>query len=190
MSTPTLKYRNQPTTKLEDLRHDGAQRILGIDPGLRVTGFGVIAVNGPRLAYVASGIIRIPNGALPERLSVLFEQLAHVMAQYEPVAAAVEQVFVHRNPSSALKLGHARGAAICACARAGLAVAEYTPRRIKQALVGTGNADKHQVQYMVQSLLRLQGNLQVDAADALATAVCHAHEQRFDCAWAGEKLIS
>ncbi len=189
MSTPTPKYRNQLTTKHEGLLHNGAQRILGIDPGLRITGFGVIAVTGSRLAYIASGIIRIPDGALPERLSLLFEQLACVVAQYKPVAAAVEQVFVHRNPSSALKLGHARGAAICACARAGLTVAEYTPRRIKQALVGAGGADKHQVQYMVQHLLRLQGNLQVDAADALATAVCHAHDQRFDCAWAGEKHI-
>ncbi|EAR22439.1 crossover junction endodeoxyribonuclease RuvC [Nitrococcus mobilis] len=173
------------------MRHRSSpRRILGIDPGLRITGYGVITVNGSRLAYVGSGIIRIPDGPLPERLNILFEQLAHVLAQYEPVTAAVEQVFVHRNPSSALKLGHARGAAICACAQAGLTVAEYTPRRIKQALVGTGNADKQQVQYMVQSLLGLRGNLRVDAADALATAVCHAHGQRFDCARAGEKLIS
>ncbi|HET8701755.1 MAG TPA: crossover junction endodeoxyribonuclease RuvC [Nitrococcus sp.] len=155
---------------------------------MRITGFGVIAAHDRGLHYLASGIIRIPDGPLVERLSVLFEQLSSIVAQYEPAVAAVEQVFVHRNPGSALKLGHARGAAICACASGGLAVAEYTPRAIKLALVGTGSAAKDQVQYMVQSLLGLKGELRTDAADALAAAVCHAHSSR-SAAWAqGERL--
>lgn len=167
------------------MKQPGAQRILGIDPGLRITGFGVIAAHGHSLDYLASGIIRVPDGSLAERLSVLFEQILAIVAQHEPAVAAVEQVFVHRNPDSALKLGHARGAAICACASGGLTVAEYTPRAIKLALVGTGAADKDQVQYMVRSLLGLKGELRADAADALAAAVCHAHGQRFDSAGAG-----
>lgn len=183
------KYRNQPTTRLERSQRSGEQRILGIDPGLRITGFGVIAVDGPRLGYLASGIIRVPDGSLPERLLILFEQITIIIAQHEPAVAAVEQVFVHRNPGTALKLGHARGAVICACASGGLTVAEYTPRAIKLALVGTGSADKDQVQYMVRSLLGLGGELRADAADALAAAVCHAHGQRFGRARAAEKRI-
>ena len=179
MSTPTQKFSNQPTTKPESLLRTAAQHILGIDPGLRITGFGVIAAHGRRLSYVASGVIRVREGPLPERLLTLFEQLSHVVAQHKPTVAAVERVFVHRNSDSALKLGHARGAVICACARNGLTIAEYTPRAIKLALVGTGNADKHQVQYMVRSLLGLRGELRVDAADALATAICHAHQQSY-----------
>lgn len=167
------------------MQQSGPQRILGIDPGLRITGFGVIAVDGHRLGYLASGVIRVPAGPLPERLFVLFEQISNIVAQHRPEIAAVEQIFVHRNPDSALKLGHARGAAICACASGGLAVAEYTPRAIKLALVGTGGANKDQVQYMVRSLLGLKGELRADAADALAAAVCHAHSQRFDSAGAG-----
>lgn len=178
---------NQSTTKRENLMRSGAQRILGIDPGLRITGFGVIAAHGRRLSYVASGIIRVREGPLPDRLFTLFEQLSQIVAQHEPIVAAVERVFVHRNSDSALKLGHARGAAICACARGGLTVAEYTPRAIKLALVGRGDADKHQVEYMVRSLLSLRGELRVDAADALATAVCHAHRQPLERPRADER---
>lgn len=185
MSIPTQKYRNRPTARLEGLKRQNSQRILGIDPGLRITGFGVIAAHGRSLDYLASGIIRIPAGSLPERLFVLFEQISKIVAQHEPAVAAVEQVFVHRNPDSALKLGHARGAAICACASGGLAITEYSPRAIKLALVGTGGATKDQVQFMVRSLLGLKGELRADAADALAAAVCHAHGQRFDSAGVG-----
>ncbi|MDN5848777.1 MAG: crossover junction endodeoxyribonuclease RuvC [Nitrococcus sp.] len=189
MSIPTRKYTNQPTASLEHTRRSGVQRILGIDPGLRITGFGVITVDGASLGYIASGIIRVPEGSLPERLLVLFQQITTIVAQHEPAVAAVEQVFVHRNAGTALKLGHARGAAICACASGGLTVAEYTPRAIKLAVVGTGRADKDQVQYMVRSLLGLGGELRADAADALAAAVCHAHGQRFVRALAHEKRI-
>lgn len=153
-----------------------ATRILGIDPGLRLTGFGVIEL-GPagRLGYVASGVIRIPDGDLPTRLAAIYTQLAEVIARYRPTAAAVERVFVNVNPQSTLLLGQARGAAICAAATAGLPVAEYTALQVKQAVVGYGRASKEQVQAMVVHLLALQGAPSRDAADALACATCHAH---------------
>lgn len=150
-------------------------RILGIDPGLRVTGFGVIDKEGQHLHYVASGCIRTPDGELPGRLRVILDSLAEVIALHQPQLAAVEKVFVNVNPQSTLLLGQARGAAICAAVLADLPVAEYTALQIKQAVVGTGRANKEQVQAMVTRLLKLSGTPSPDAADALACAICHAH---------------
>ncbi len=153
------------------------QRILGIDPGLRITGFGVIEKTGNKLQYVASGIIRVPDGELPHRLAAIFAQLQVVMSQYHPTQTAIEKVFVNINPQSTLLLGQARGAAITAMASAGLPVAEYTALQIKQSVVGYGKATKEQVQEMMVRLLQLPGRPSKDAADALACAVCHAHMQ-------------
>lgn len=153
------------------------QRILGIDPGLRITGFGVIDRTGQRLQYVASGIIRVPDGELPHRLAAIFQQIQLVMSQYQPTQTAIEKVFVNVNPQSTLLLGQARGAAITAMASAGLPVAEYTALQIKQSVVGYGKATKEQVQEMMVRLLSLPGKPSKDAADALACAVCHAHSQ-------------
>ena len=153
-----------------------APRILGIDPGLRVTGFGVIEKHGNQLVYVASGCIKSNDRqSLPERISTLFAGISEVIATYAPDQAAVEQVFVNVNPQSTLLLGQARGAAISALVHAGLPVAEYTALQVKQAVVGKGKAAKEQVQHMVVRLLNLPGAPTADAADALACAICHAH---------------
>lgn len=149
-------------------------RILGIDPGSRVTGFGVIDVSGQDRVYVASGCIKTAGGALPARIKVILEGIAEVVATYRPEQTAVEQVFVNVNPASTLLLGQARGAAISALVLAGLPVAEYTALQVKQAVVGNGHADKEQVGFMVQRMLRLNGVPQADAADALAVALTHA----------------
>ena len=153
-------------------------RILGIDPGLRVTGFGVIDVTGTKLRYVASGVIRIAPGALPPRLKTIHDGVAEVIEQYAPEVAVAEIVFVNVNPQSTLLLGQARGAAITTLVTAGLEVHEYTALQVKQAVVGTGRAAKSQVQAMVQRLLALPGLPGTDAADALACAICHAHSAR------------
>ena len=153
-------------------------RILGIDPGLRTTGFGVIDVDGSRLSYVASGTIsttHIEKGQLPARLKVLFDGVKEVMARYEPGSASVEIVFVNVNPQSTLLLGQARGAVVTALVSADLPVAEYTALQMKQAVVGYGRADKTQVQEMVKRLLNLPGLPGPDAADALGLAITHAH---------------
>ncbi len=153
-------------------------RILGIDPGLQRTGFGVIEAEGPRLRYVASGTIstlEAPRGDLPGRLRIIFEGVREVMQAYAPECAAAEIVFVNVNPQSTLLLGQARGAAIAAAVLAGLPVTEYTAGQVKQAVVGGGRALKPQVQAMVCRLLSLPGEPQEDAADALAAAICHAH---------------
>ena len=150
-------------------------RILGIDPGLRITGFGVLDKEGQKLHYVASGCIKTPDGELPKRLKVILNSLGEVIAQHQPYQVAVEKVFVNVNPQSTLLLGQARGAAICAAVLANLPVAEYTALQVKQAVVGNGHADKKQVQAMVQRLLKLSGTPSPDAADALACAICHAH---------------
>ena len=162
-------------------------RLLGIDPGSRVTGYGILDMDGPRSRYVASGCIQTDSARpLPERLKTIFEGVSGVIREYQPVEAAVEQVFMHRNPDSALKLGQARGAALCAVVMAGLPVSEYAPRAIKQAVVGGGAADKSQVQRMVALLLSLPEPPPADAADALAVAICHGHTrqtlQRFGAA--------
>lgn len=150
-------------------------RILGVDPGSRITGFGLVELNRGRFQYVASGCIRTQEKEFPLRLKVIFEELGSVIREYRPGLMAIEQVFVKENVSSALKLGQARGAAICAGVTEGLSVSEYTPTKVKQAVVGTGRASKAQVQHMVSALLQLSGLPQEDAADALAIALCHAH---------------
>ena len=150
-------------------------RILGIDPGLRVTGFGVIDKQGQHLHYIASGCIKTPTGELPDRLKSILLSLGEVIAQHQPHQVAVEKVFVNVNPQSTLLLGQARGAAICAAVLANLPVAEYTALQVKQAVVGNGHADKQQVQEMVKRLLKLSGTPSPDAADALACAISHAH---------------
>ncbi len=150
-------------------------RILGIDPGSRITGFGVIDVEGTRTRYVASGCVRVTGEALPERLQQIFSGVAEIVREYRPEQMAVERVFMARNADSALKLGQARGAAICAATSRELSVSEYSPREIKQAVVGKGGATKEQVQHMVCALLGLKETPQADAADALAVALCHGH---------------
>jgi crossover junction endodeoxyribonuclease RuvC len=150
-------------------------RILGIDPGLRVTGFGVIDKSGSRLSYVTSGRIRTSGGDLAPRLKTILDGLAEVISEQHPAQVALEKVFVNVNPSSTLLLGQARGTAICAAVMHGLPVAEYTALQVKQAVVGNGHAQKRQVQEMVRRLLRLAGDPSTDAADALACAICHAH---------------
>ena len=156
----------------------GAVRILGIDPGLRITGFGLLERHGHTLRYVTSGVVRTPDGDLPERLKTILDSLVAVICEHAPDQVAVEKVFVNVNPQSTLLLGQARGAAICAAASSGLVVHEYAALRIKQAVVGFGQADKKQVQLMVQRLLGLARAPAEDAADALACAICHAHGGR------------
>jgi crossover junction endodeoxyribonuclease RuvC len=154
----------------------GAIRILGIDPGLGVTGYGIVEKTGNRLVYIASGRIRSKVAEpLAERLATILSGLAEVIDSYHPLEVAVEQVFVNVNPQSTLLLGQARGAAICAAVLARLPVAEYTALQVKQSVVGQGHARKEQVQEMVKRLLKLAGHPSPDAADALACAICHAH---------------
>jgi crossover junction endodeoxyribonuclease RuvC len=151
-------------------------RILGIDPGLRVTGFGVLEISGQKLTYITSGRIRTSDqGELPERIRTILEGLSQVIAELKPQQVAVEKVFVNVNPQSTLLLGQARGAAICAAVISALPVSEYTALQVKQSVVGNGHARKEQVQEMVRRLLRLPGDPSADAADALACAICHAH---------------
>jgi crossover junction endodeoxyribonuclease RuvC len=153
-------------------------RILGIDPGLRTTGFGLVESEGNRLHYVASGTITtdaVHIGQLPQRLKIIFDGVRELTERYQPTCASVEIVFVNVNPQSTLLLGQARGAAIAAAVLAGLPVTEYTAGQVKQAVVGAGRALKPQVQEMVRRLLALPGIPAADAADALAAAICHAH---------------
>ncbi len=149
--------------------------ILGIDPGSRITGYGVVRQTGNRYEYLGSGCIRVTADTLPEKLNMIFNGVSEIILQFSPDLFAIEQVFMAQNPDSALKLGQARGAAIVAATNHELPVAEYSARQIKQAVVGTGGADKAQVQHMVQSLLKLPGKPQADAADALAVAMCHGN---------------
>lgn len=149
--------------------------ILGIDPGLRTTGFGVIRKQGQKLGYIASGTIKTGEGDLPSRLKTILAGVQEVVRTYGPDCAAIEIVFVNVNPQSTLLLGQARGAAICGLVSLDLQVAEYTALQVKQAVVGHGKAQKQQVQEMVQRLLSLDGLPGTDAADALGVAICHAH---------------
>ncbi len=156
-------------------------RILGIDPGLRTTGFGIVDSDGSCLRYVASGTIQtgaVATGQLPARLKIIFDGISEVVARYKPSCAATEIVFVNVNPQSTLLLGQARGAAVTALVVCDLAVAEYTALQMKKAVVGHGKAAKEQVQHMVQRLLSLPGLPGPDAADALGLAICHAHAAR------------
>jgi crossover junction endodeoxyribonuclease RuvC len=150
--------------------------ILGLDPGLGCTGWGVIAAEGNRLSHIANGHIRTPpQAALCDRLVVLADKLAEVIATHRPAAAAVEEVFVNANPQSTLKLGQARGVILLGAARSGIAVGEYAARLVKKAVVGTGSAEKVQVHAMVARLLPGVTITGADAADALAVAITHAH---------------
>ncbi len=146
--------------------------IIGIDPGSRITGYGVIRVEGNQNFYLASGHLRLSDAKASHRLQEIFVGLQNIVQLYQPQEAAIEQVFMHQNPGSALKLGQARGAAIVAV---GLPVAEYSARQVKQSVVGYGAAKKEQVQHMVKRLLNYSESLQADEADALAIALCHAH---------------
>jgi len=150
--------------------------ILGIDPGSRKTGFGIINVIGSKSEYITSGVIRMKDtDELPARLKVIFDSLTQIIEQYCPQEMAIEQVFMAKNAASALKLGQARGAAIVAATAQNVPVSEYEARKVKQSVVGNGAADKLQVQHMVKTLLRLPASPQEDAADALAVALCHAN---------------
>lgn len=163
--------------------------ILGVDPGSRVTGFGVIEVCGTKIRYVASGCIRIPDESFPERLRIIYSDLGEVIECHAPEVMVIEQVFMARNAASAIKLGQARGAAIVAGVSRGLPVHEYSARQIKQAVTGTGAAAKAQVQHMVMSLLQLPEAPAEDAADALAAAICHAHTSASLAAVAGAQRV-
>jgi crossover junction endodeoxyribonuclease RuvC len=166
------------------------QRILGIDPGSRLTGFGVVDFVNDRARYVASGSVRSLEGDFAARLRLIFRSVAEIAAEYRPDAVVIESIFVHRNAMSALKLGQARSAALCATFSLDIAVHEYAPREIKQAIVGNGAATKAQVQHMVVSLLQLQGEPSPDAADALAAALCHGHQRRLHTRLAGAAAIA
>lgn len=149
--------------------------IMGLDPGSRITGYGIIESSGNAHRYVSSGCIKLAETELAARLNHIFADVSEIIAEYKPDQFAIEQVFMARNAASALKLGQARGAAIVAAANAGLEISEYSARQIKQAVVGKGAADKVQVQQMVQMLLSLSAPPAEDAADALAAALCHSH---------------
>jgi crossover junction endodeoxyribonuclease RuvC len=154
------------------------RRILGIDPGSRITGFGVVDFNGDNPTYVASGMVSSSDGEFPDRLRQIFTSVGEIVTEYRPDVVAIESVFMHRNAGSALKLGHARSAALCATFEHDVEVVEYAPREIKQAIVGTGAASKEQVQHMVIALLSLEATPALDASDALAAALCHGHQRR------------
>lgn len=156
-------------------------RILGIDPGSRVTGYGVIAARGHEIGFVACGTIRTGEESdFSRRLLTIFEDLCEVISLHQPSVAAVEDMFVDRNPRSALKLGHARGAAVVAALHNKLTVFDYPARKVKQAVAGYGQAEKGQVLHMVRTLLQLDATPSKDAADALAVAICHAHHAAFN----------
>lgn len=153
-------------------------RILGLDPGSAITGFAIIDCRGTDAVYVASGSIRSSGESFPQRLRQIYASVNGVVHEYRPQEVAVERVFMHRNADSALKLGQARGAALCATFAGDPAVYEYAPREVKLAIVGVGSAEKVQVALMVRQLLRLEGAIGADAADALAVALCHAYARR------------
>ena len=167
-ATTAVRVVARPVTKV---------RILGVDPGSRRTGFGVIECRGADYVHVAHGCLNVGGAVMAERLRLIFDGLQALIDEHQPAEVAVERVFVNRNVESALKLGQARGAALCAVPR-GLPVFEYAPRAIKLAVVGSGGAEKSQVSHMITTLLRLSERVGPDASDALAVAVCHAHSRR------------
>lgn len=154
--------------------------ILGVDPGSRVTGYGFIKNRSNQLEYIHSGFIKVKGERFSDRLGYIFDHLAELIKQYQPEQMSIESVFMHKNADSALKLGQARGAAICAGHQAALKVYEYAPREIKQAIVGKGSADKEQVKHMVSRLLSISTDLQIDESDALAIALCHAQHHAME----------
>ncbi|HSC05866.1 MAG TPA: crossover junction endodeoxyribonuclease RuvC [Steroidobacteraceae bacterium] len=158
-----------------DTGGNGTTRVLGLDPGSRHTGYGIVDFTGPAATHIASGAIDTTAEEFSQRLQQIFAQVHELIVRYAPTEIAIERVFMHRNADSALKLGQARGAALCGAFAAAVQVFEYSPREIKVALVGKGGADKVQVQHMVCALLSLNGRINADAADALAVAICHAH---------------
>lgn len=164
--------------------------ILGIDPGSRVTGYGLINSVGNKLEFVACGCVRTESASLPDRLQKIFNGICQVIEEFSPQQCAIEEVFMGRNAASALKLGQARGSAMVACLHHELPVGEYSARKVKQAVVGSGGADKLQVQHMVKALLSISDNIAEDAADALAVAICHANTEASLIRMAGAKSFS
>jgi crossover junction endodeoxyribonuclease RuvC len=160
-------------------------RVMGLDPGLRALGWGIVDVSGSRLSHVANGICRTGTGALGPRLAALFDELSDIWTRYAPEAAAVEQTFVNKDGAATLKLGQARGIAMLVPARAGIEVGEYAPNAVKKAVVGVGHADKAQIAHMVRMQLPGVEIAGPDAADALAVAICHAHMMQTARAIAG-----
>jgi crossover junction endodeoxyribonuclease RuvC len=156
----------------------GPCRILGLDPGSLRTGYGLIDCDGVAQRHIASGCIRPPAGSMAARLRYIYDAIAELISAHEPAEIAIERVFMHRNPDSALKLGQARGVAMCAAALAGAQVFEYAPRAVKLALVGSGSAEKSQVQHMVCAILTLPAPKTFDASDALALSLCHGQTRR------------
>lgn len=154
--------------------------ILGIDPGSRVTGYGLIRNFSNKMEYITSGFIKVKGKQFPEKLGYIFEHLSQIIEEHQPQQMSIESVFMHKNADSALKLGQARGAAICAGHHQGLEVSEYAPREIKLAVVGSGGAQKEQVKHMVMRLLSIRQDLQLDESDALAIAICHAQHQAME----------
>jgi len=166
-------------------------RLIGLDPGLRISGWGVIDVEGNRLSHVADGVVRTtPDRSLPDRLVELYEGLVQIIEQYKPDEAAVEETFLNKNPGSTLKLGQARGIVLLAPARMGMPVAEYSANLIKKSVVGTGHAAKEQVGMMIKTLLPGCELKTPDAADALAVAVCHSHHRATNNAWAKAQVMA
>ena len=157
---------------------NGLIRVMGIDPGSVITGYGLIESDGARSFHLAHGHIRVKGGSFAEKLGHIHAALGEVIAEWQPQEVAIEQVFLSNNAMSALKLGQARGAAITAAVSRQLSVAEYAPRLVKKVVTGSGSADKHQVQTMVRALLQIIPAVQVDAADGLAIAICHAHSRK------------
>lgn len=152
--------------------------LLGIDPGSRFTGYGIIESQGNHLRHITSGTIKLGDGDYPERLRRIYTELETVIKTYVPIEAAIEKVFMNKNADSALKLGQARGVAMVACSLQELPLSEYSANHIKQSLVGRGHATKAQIQHMVKVLLNLRETPPTDAADALAIAICHAHHRQ------------
>ncbi len=163
----------------------GSCRVLGLDPGSLRTGFGVVDCDGPERRHIASGCIVVRGASLADRLRHIYSEVTTVVATYRPAEIAIERVFMSRNADSALKLGQARGVALCAAASLGAPVFEYAPRAIKLAVVGYGNAEKLQVAHMVRAMLQLTVELQADAADALAISLCHGQTRRLAALAAG-----
>ncbi len=166
-----------PNTDTSTAKRVGLIRVMGIDPGSVITGYGIIESDGARSFYLAHGHIRVRGDSFPERLGHIHGELSAILEQWRPEEVAIEQVFMSNNPMSALKLGQARGAAITAVVSRQISVAEYAARLVKQVVTGSGSADKSQVQTMVKALLQIERPLQVDAADGLAIAICHAHSR-------------